>query len=292
MTKDHILVITSIPLLDYNGLMEVFMVQNIIMPYCSKDEARAIDRSTLTAKYNLESNSIALNRQRTKYLLLNDQEISQCSNPSIGFCHVRSPVYPTNLSKMCVITLFMKNDRNVEKFCQLTVFPNSILPQANLLHDGVWIVSSDISFTFAVACHGDNTKDDFPAEIKVTPPVGIISLNMPWTASADYLTLLPYFQGSSKYTVKDKSLARLHSHLNLTNLNLWKPLKSEFGMNFTPVKLAPRLMDIPSMPISDLIRQVKSLDSVVVYQPPIGKYIIGGVCTLVILVVIGYIQGV
>jgi len=104
--------------------------------------------------------------------------------------------------------------------------------------------------------------------------------------------LLPYFQGSSKYTVKDKSLARLHSHLNLTNLNLWKPLKSEFGMNFTPVKLAPRLMDIPSMPISDLIRQVKSLDSVVVYQPPIGKYIIGGVCTLVILVVIGYIQGV
>ena len=62
--------------------------------------------------------------------------------PSIGFCHVRSP---TNLSKMCVKALFMKNKMNVEKFCQLTVFLNSILPQANLLYDGEWIVSSDIS---------------------------------------------------------------------------------------------------------------------------------------------------
>jgi len=54
--------------------------------------------------------------------------------------------------------------------------------------------------------------------------VGIISRNMSCTASADYLTLQPYFQGSSTYTVKDKSLALLHSHLNLTNLNHWKPV--------------------------------------------------------------------
>jgi len=84
MTNDHILVITSIPLLDHNGLMGVFMVHNIIMPYCSKDEARDIDRPTLTTKYNLEGNSIALNRQRTKYLLFDDQEISQCSIHQLG----------------------------------------------------------------------------------------------------------------------------------------------------------------------------------------------------------------
>lgn len=40
----------------------------------------------MVAKYDLEANSIAVNTDRTQYMLLLSDELRSCSNPSMGFC--------------------------------------------------------------------------------------------------------------------------------------------------------------------------------------------------------------
>lgn len=62
-----------------------------------------------------------------------------CSDSLMGFCAVK---YRTNMSKFCIIAIFMQNERNIREYCQIRVRTNSILLMANYVTDGQWVVST------------------------------------------------------------------------------------------------------------------------------------------------------
>lgn len=68
---------------------------------------------SMVAQYDLEANSIAGNTDRTQYMLLSSNELRSCSNPLMGFCFAKSPVYKTSVSKLCIIALFLRKSKRL-----------------------------------------------------------------------------------------------------------------------------------------------------------------------------------
>ena len=120
-----------------------------------------------------------------------------CSAPLLEYCNVKSSVFPINLSKLCVVTLFMKNKDNVKAYCQTEVIPNSLLPKATYVFDGIWIIAMQAELSFSIVCK-NYTKLMLPK-----PPISVLSLEMGCSASNDYITLMPYYHKESTYIISD-----------------------------------------------------------------------------------------
>ncbi|CAC5412556.1 unnamed protein product [Mytilus coruscus] len=129
---DKILAIISLPLLDSNNRFEVYKAYNLPMPM--KNNSTKL--LTMVAKFDINVEYFAVNAERSKYVLLNNDEINKCTNRFTKFCKIVSPVYPINLSKNCAISLFMKKENDIDKFCKVLVEPSSILPMANYISSG------------------------------------------------------------------------------------------------------------------------------------------------------------
>ena len=70
----------------------------------------------------------------------------------------------------------------------------------------------------------------------VNPPLGIIKLNMSYTATSSYLTLLPYYHNESKANIQD-----LKSY-NGSSLQIWEQFISNLP-NFTKTDIPTVLKD-------------------------------------------------
>ena len=103
--EGKILVVVPVPLLDSNDDFEVYRVHNLPIPFNASDGMM----SGSVASYQLEAEAIAVNTQRTNFVLLTQGELKGCSKASIGFCSIRSPIYPISLNRFCITALFMKN---------------------------------------------------------------------------------------------------------------------------------------------------------------------------------------
>ncbi|KAK6183155.1 hypothetical protein SNE40_010686 [Patella caerulea] len=106
---DKIYVILTIPLLDSTKKLEIFYAHNLPAPMQTKYvHAKTPHTSGLVAKYQLESQMFAVNSERTQYVLLTESEVEVCTNRLVKTCSIKSPLYPINLSQLCVIALFMQ----------------------------------------------------------------------------------------------------------------------------------------------------------------------------------------
>ncbi|KAK7501761.1 hypothetical protein BaRGS_00007192, partial [Batillaria attramentaria] len=65
-------------------------------------------------------------------------EFEACSEPLIGFCAVRSPLYPMYASKFCIMALFKNDSKAIKQQCQTKVQLNTALPRAEYLSDGMF----------------------------------------------------------------------------------------------------------------------------------------------------------
>ena len=120
----------------------------------------------------------------------------------------------------------MKDTENVKNYCKTEVEPNSILPRAYHVIDGLWFLATQNTLAFTIVCPQKQKET-----MIVNPPLGIIKLNMPCTATNSYLTLLPYYHNESKSNIQDQFIGNLKSY-NGSNLQIWKPFISTV-CNFT-----------------------------------------------------------
>jgi len=252
---DKILTVILIPLLDANNKFEIYRTYNLPLPMKSNNPKLL----TMVAKYEIDVEYFAVNAERSKYILFKKNEVEKCTDPFIKFCKIISPVYPINLSKNCVISLFMKKENEIEKFCKIIVEPSSILPMANYISSGSWLVTTDKPLSFAIACH--NSKYKTTSNKIIYPPLNILTLNETCTATNDYMSLLPFYNRQTKYTVTDDSLANLISDYNLTSRKLWKPFDQVLPrINLTGIP--KELRKIKEIPMDDLIGRLKSLGQI------------------------------
>ena len=145
LDEDKILVIVSVPLLDRNTTFEIYKVCNAPLPYYNQSIPAQL-QPDIVAQYKIETFALAINAEKTKYMLLNSDELNHCSTSLLSYCSIHSSVFPVTLSERCIVNLFMNNLEVIETVCQKEIIPNSILPKADYLFDGIWIVASQKAF--------------------------------------------------------------------------------------------------------------------------------------------------
>ena len=85
-------------------------------------------------------------------------------------------LFPVNLSKLCVVAIFMKNKDNVKPYCQTEVIPNSLLPKTTYVFYGIWIIAMQTELSFSIVCK-NYTK------VMLPKPKSVLSLEMGCSAS-------------------------------------------------------------------------------------------------------------
>ena len=230
---NHIYVVVSVPLLDENSKYEVYKVHNLPVPINSTPEVK---NSGMIAKYSLESNSFAVNGDNSKFILLTKSELPHCANPFQKSCKIESPIYPINLSKLCIVALFLDHEYKINKFCQTIISPSSTLLLANYLFNGMWAIVAVKPLQFTIVCQA--SRDSI---IRVNPPLGLVHLPVSCAASNNYLYLPAFYHNESKYEIADPFKDNT-SLFNISNINLWKPLTSKipnFNGTWLPKRLKP-----------------------------------------------------
>ena len=142
-----------IPLLDFKGEYEVYCVHNISLPlYKGQNEVPEV--SHMVARYDVEYTWLLINKDRTPYTPLHEYEMFTCSNRVTRYCSPENAILPINLIRLCILALFLKNDRNVDKYCHKVVLPNALLPMWTYLDQGLWVIGTKEKLDFAVVCLG------------------------------------------------------------------------------------------------------------------------------------------
>ena len=231
--EGRFLVIVSIPLLDKINKLEMCDVFTIPVPH---DKA-----PNMVASYGFKAVSIVVNLAEMKYVLLNDSKQEHCISPLRHYCGIRSPIYSIASSKLCIITLFLKDKEMVR--------PNSILPITSHIVDGLWFVVTQQTLTFVVVCADKRRKT-----LIVHPPLGMIMLNMSCAASSIYLTLLPYYHNESKSDIQDHFIEKLKNY-NGSQIQIWKSFISAIP-NFTKSNIPEMLKDTKEIPVRQLIMPI------------------------------------
>ena len=82
----------------------------------------------------------------------------------------------------------MRKQDDIDRYCRILVEPDKILPMADFISSGTWLISSDKSLEFAIACHSTKYKSTFNK--RIYPPLSILTLNETCTATNDTFTIL------------------------------------------------------------------------------------------------------
>lgn len=249
LIKDRkFITLVSLPLLQLNSLFEVYQVHNIPLPYAN---------TRMTATYELEASSLAVNAKRTDYILLTAAEVARCSNPSTKFCTLRSPLYKLGESKLCVLSLFRRDKSAISENCQTKVRVDSILPQAAYIPDGNWIIVAGEKLLFTIMCL---RKETYQVETK--PPIFHLNLAPACEAFADGMTLPPFYHKESHYgqTEQRNELLTLQ---NVSTLMMWQPMNI---FNDTSMTLMTDMLDdirksddVQDVPIDTLVDRLNKL---------------------------------
>ncbi|ESP03279.1 hypothetical protein LOTGIDRAFT_171626 [Lottia gigantea] len=255
---NKIIVVVNIPLLDSEGSFEIFKIHNFPMPMTNK---KILSKSKATfkmvASYRLEAEVIAINNDRTKYAILDRDETKRCSDPLIGFCQIRSPIYPINLSQLCIVALFTNNKEKISQLCKVYVKPNCILPMAKYITNGLWIVVTQRPIIFSIICHQTSFVHK---SVTVRPPIQSIQLSPTCKAQNDYLELPALYSNESTY-FDPTSFEKLTSAFNQSMTDLWQPFVDKC-QNYKLTKLPPKLENIENFPLDELAYEMKNLQRI------------------------------
>lgn len=88
-------------------------------------------------RYQIETEYIALNSARMKFMMLMTEEV-----PGRCFRYSLSHIYVTGNHRLCVLELFKDNKERIKENCQVEILTNTVLPQTISISDGVWAVAA------------------------------------------------------------------------------------------------------------------------------------------------------
>lgn len=108
-----LLIILSIPLLDAQDTYSIYKVHNLPALMTNQSNSIIDNDCSMVAQYNLEANSIAVNTDRTQYMLFSSDELRSCSNPLMGFCFAKSPVYKLVFQNYALSRYFYRKNKRL-----------------------------------------------------------------------------------------------------------------------------------------------------------------------------------
>ena len=144
--------------------------------------------------------------------------------------------------------------KNVKDLCKAKVRPNSILPMAEHIKNGLWLISTAVPLEFRITCDSQGILKG--RNTRVMPPIGLINLNQSCIATSDEITLPRYYQFEST------QIDRENFRITKRNFTIWEPLekvaKPKFGNDWD----LPDLKDVEEIDMTHLVKTVRSIKRV------------------------------
>ena len=286
---EQIYIIMNIPLINAADSYDVFNVHNMAVPNAAmyKNKKKVLKRNThMTAKFDLEARAIGVNKEETKYVILNDEETHNCARSDVAYCHFTSPIYSMNVNKYCVIALFQNKKNKVSDLCRTLIYPNAILPRANHISQGLWAISTIDTIIFTISCDNGKTKKK-----RIKPPLDLIRLNPNCVASSDYIILPPYYEfRSSTELLADKMINTAKQVWDNNTYDIWEPLYKTHP-NFSQQWNLSILEDVPQLDMHSLIRTLDEIKPITVGgEEAIDKWwIIAPIIFTLTMIIVSYI---
>ena len=253
ISTEHVLVIVSLPLVNVNHKYVIYKVHNLPFPIQSNESSDL--SQNMIAYRTLESSYIAVNIERSRYMILRYEDIQQCLTQSLKFCELRLPIYPINLSRLCIVSIFMNEKEGVDKHCQTIVRVNQLLPHSSYIADGFYAIATNKPIQLTQAC-----KQLSASQISVKAPLDIIQLKPSCSMTHRNLILPAYYYKESKYNLTEHINTWINN-FKPSQIKIWEPLHKHYP-NFSFEKLPSKLKDIKEIKIGDLINKLKELDTV------------------------------
>ena len=281
--EKRIVVIIRIPLLCVHNQYEIYQVFNLPIPVenLRTDNVNAPDMIT---KYNLESEGLMIDKSKTRYALLTRAETEICSDSSVKYCNVQSPIYPVNLARLCVVNLFLQKPEAVKKYCESIVTLNTRLPFAVKLMNFLWGIISQTELRFSVVCNNGQSKTETSK-----PPIDILEVPAACVASNDYFILASSYHSRSDFTITDGDLELLRS-IDISQINVLTPLQKKYP-NFTKITLPKSLQPIKDIPLDNLITELENTREIKLKDDawPSWVYVCIGVTVVLLIIMAIYI---
>lgn len=253
---NRMVIVITIPLLQLDDKFEVYKAYNIPLAL-SNVQTDNLETPDLLATYSLESRGFLIDKGRTKYKLLTDEETRQCSNPNTKWCHAKGAVFPVNLSKLCLINLFLGTKTAVQKYCQTKVNLKTKLPEAHFLFDNQWAIVSHDNLTFTIVCKAG--QSEVKTEI-LNAPMDVLQVPAGCKATNRYLSVTGSYIQSNTVQTRDENKVML-KHLNASMSMLWKPLIQRYP-TVKKIKLPKQLKQIKDIPLGTLMGHLSELTKV------------------------------
>ena len=245
--EGKILIVLSIPMIKMDQTYEVYraipvpIIYNKPLLYDHK-----YDTTEFVASYQLESNGFLIDKARQKYVLLSANELEICSQTSVRYCTVNSPLYTVILGKTCIINLFVLD--RAEKHCTTTVAMEN-LPLAYQIFENSWAVVTRNVLKFALVCNAQHTG------VEIQYPIGFLKIEQGCTASNEYLSLMATsIIGESSIHQTDNFDLKA---TNFSQTKIWGKFNETFG-NYSNITIPNILPEIKDLPIDKFIKELKS----------------------------------
>lgn len=179
---NKIIVLIKLPLIDHDSSLDLYRIYNLPVFNPSLNKA-------LT--YQLETSTIAVTKDRNYATIPTESEFLECTLASGHFCNLRSALYHMKTSKMCVISLYLKDKATIDENCEMNVV-NITGPLALYLDQGTWAIATTDSEQMEVTCPLQKHV------ITIDPPLSMINLQPACSAFSSKIKLPPYFKKFSQ----------------------------------------------------------------------------------------------
>ena len=187
ISNNQIIIVVSVPILDFSSKFEVYNVHTFPVALTNTSQTQMI------AQVDSDTFIIAFNNERTKYILLNNIEAQECSNPWRPFCEFQSSLYSVARTERCIAFIFLNKKENINKHCKTVIKFDSVLPFATFVGHNNWLIATSQPLQFSIVCHNNSMTS-----IQINLPVGIFNVKTSCVASNGFFSLVSPFDGRSK----------------------------------------------------------------------------------------------
>ena len=244
----HIMISIKVPLVEYSQQYDLFRAYSLPVPLLGRTRVGDGDKRLL-AYYKLESDYLAINSDRSNYVLLTENQVQRCGQSGLKICNIKSPIRKTNTGQNCLLSNFNQNKSGVKKFCKIWL-RQTPLPTAFYLSNDVYLIIVERPTIFHLSC-----KPKGGGRKQIGPPGGFLTLHKSCQATSSYFSLMGYFEGKTVKSIDNPANVMLREY-NISNIGAWDDINNILSSGNKTIKIPKKLTNIKDFSLNNLMDEL------------------------------------
>ena len=247
--QDKIHLVSVIPLIPIESLYTLFRVIALPVPIAHRNRS---------SQMTVEGTHFAVSRQGNSYVVLDEDELSKCSQTDTTYCPLNHAAMSLARMPSCLSSLYMEEKTNIIKNCPVKITNTNKFPMFQHLIKGTWMVATRDKLTVHYQCGGNG---EYTESISITPPVQTITLPPGCTGYTEYGKLPPYFYRTTDESQSLTNYGKLNIGKDLDDI--WELVNSNYTYDYKLINDKPRLFEmLPEADNADITRLQERLHAI------------------------------